>query len=110
MNNFKQKGDVLTFAAPYAVASGAGFLVGSIFAVATNAAASGASVEGLTEGVVELTALSTDTTTVGAKVYWDNTNKRITTTSAGNTLVGVAMNAKTSGQLTCLVYLDGSIR
>ena len=41
--HYLQDGDVLNFTAPYAVASGGGFLVGSLFAVALSAAASGAS-------------------------------------------------------------------
>ncbi len=110
MKNFIQPGDTLSLLAPYDVASGAGFLVGFIFAVASSAALSGAAVEGVREGVFELTALSTDTAAIGAKLYWDNTNKRLTTTSASNTLVGVATVAKTSGQTTATVLLDGAIR
>lgn len=110
MKNRTQDGETLTLAAPYDVASGAGMLVGSLFAVATSAALSGATVEACTEGVFVLTALSTDTASVGAKLYWDNTNKRLTTTSASNTLVGVATVAKTNGQTTATVYVDGCIR
>lgn len=110
MANRIQEGDNLTFTAPYAVASGDGFLVGSIFAVAHTAAASGATVTGAVEGVFPITTLSTDTATVGTKAYWDNTNKRITTTLISNTLVGVFMNAKASGETVSLVYIDGCIR
>ncbi len=42
MQNFLQEGRTLTLTAPYNVNSGGGMLVGSIFAVATNAASSGA--------------------------------------------------------------------
>ena len=52
MKNFVQNGDVLTLTAPYALTAGAGFKLGSIIAVATSAADSGATVEGLTTGVV----------------------------------------------------------
>lgn len=107
MNNYIQPGDVVTLTAPYAVASGAGMLVGSLFAVASSAAANGATVEGKTTGVFDLAALSTDTATVGAKLYWDNTNKRLTTTASGNSLVGVALAAKASGETTARVRLDG---
>lgn len=34
---------------------------------------------------------------VGAKVYWDDTNKRTTTVSTDNTLIGVAVEAVASG-------------
>lgn len=107
MRNFVQEGDTVTLTAPYAVASGAGLLVGSIFAVAAAAADNAASVEAQVEGVFDLTALSTDTGSVGAKVYWDNTNKRCTVTATDNSLIGVLLAAKTSGQTTMRVRLNG---
>lgn len=110
MKNFVAVGDILSLLAPYAVTAGDGFLVGSLFAVAATTAANGAAVEGLTEGVFDLAALSTDTATVGTKLYWDNTNKRLTTTLTSNTLVGVAAAAKANGDTTARVYLDGAIR
>lgn len=106
MKNFVQCGDTVTMTAPYAVASGGGFLVGALFAVAAYAAASGATVEGVTEGVFDLTALSTDTATVGAKAYWDDTNKRITTAASGNSLVGVFLLAKANGDTAARVRLN----
>lgn len=106
MKNYVQDGDTVTLTAPYAVASGAGMLVGSLFAVAAYAAASGAAVEGVTEGVFDLTALGTDTATVGAKAYWDDANKRITTTASGNSLVGVFLLAKANGDTTARVRLN----
>lgn len=107
MKNFVQPGDTLTVTAPYDVASGAGMLVGLIFAVAAFAALSGAQVEGVTKGVFDLTALNADTATVGAAIYWDNTNKRCTTTSSGNTKIGVATQAKANGDTTVRVRLNG---
>jgi len=103
MKNYVQPGDNLDLVAPYDVASGAGFLVGSIFAVASAIALSGAAVVGVTEGVFTLAKATGEAWTVGAKLYWDNTNKRLTTTSSGNTLVGVAtkaaLSADTSGNI-----------
>jgi len=111
MNNFIQDGDRITVTAPYALASGAGCLVGSLFGVSCAAYANGATnAELATEGVFDITALSTDTGTAGAKMYWDNTNKRLTTTSAGNTLVGCLTAAKANGETTARVYIDGTIR
>lgn len=108
MKNYIQAGENLEVAAPYDVASGAGALVGSIFGVAFNTALSGASVVLGTEGVYDLTALNTDVATVGAKAYWDNTNKRITITSSSNTYVGVFIKAKANGDTTAQVRLNGS--
>lgn len=110
MKNYVQEGCVVTLTAPYDVAAGAGLLVGSIFGIAASAALSGAVVEVSRDGVFDVTALSTDTATVGAKLYWDNTNKRLTTTASGNTLVGAATAAKASGDTTARVLLDGVIR
>ena len=107
MKNYVQDGETITLPAPYAVASGDGLLVGSIFGVAANAAANGANVEAKINGVYELTTLSTDTATPGTKAYWDNTNKRVTTTLTSNSLIGVFTVTKTSGQATSFVRLNG---
>ncbi len=106
MKNYLQEGDVITVAAPYALASGDGALVGSLFGVATNAAANGANVELLIEGVVKLTTLSTDTGTVGTKMYWDNTNKRATITATSNSLIGVLVAAKGAGETVSTIRLN----
>ena len=110
MKTFQARGDIVTLTADRAMAQGDGLLNGAIFAVATDAAANGAAVECKRDGIFTITALNTDTGTVGTKMYWDNTNRRVTTTSAGNTLVGALMAAKTNGQTTATVLLDGVIR
>lgn len=104
MKNFIQPGEALTLIAPYDVASGGGFLVGSIFAVASIAAVNGAEVVGRTVGVYDLPK-ATGAVTQGAKLYWDNTNKVLTTTASGNTLVGTAVRAQQSGDATARVRL-----
>lgn len=53
--------------------------------------------------IVEFDAPSASTWSAGAAVYWDNTNKVLTTTASGNTLIGRAIRAKTNGQLTNLI-------
>jgi predicted RecA/RadA family phage recombinase len=110
MKTFQAKGDIVTLTADRALAQGDGLLVGAIFAAACDAAANGAQVECIRFGVVTMTTLSTDTGAIGAKMYWDNTNKRLTTTVGSNTLVGALMAAKTAGQTTSTVVLDGTIR
>jgi predicted RecA/RadA family phage recombinase len=101
--NYVQPGDTLTFIAPYAVASGAGFLVGAQFAVALNDAFINAPVEGRTAGVWDLTKATGEAWTAWTKIYWDNTNKRCTTTASGNTLIGLctqgAASAATVGRV-----------
>ncbi len=106
--NFVQQGSVLTLTAPYALSSGDGFKVGSILAVAAADAASGATVEGITEGVFTLPKLSTGVVAVGDQLYWDDTNKEVTLTDISNTLIGVATTAAGNGVTTVNVRLNGS--
>jgi predicted RecA/RadA family phage recombinase len=97
MKNYVQPGNTITLTAPYAVASGEGLLIGSIFGVASGTAALGETVETALVGVFDLTKVGSQAWTAGAKVYWDNTNKRCTTVSTDNTLIGVATEAVASG-------------
>ena len=97
MKNFVQPGNTITLTAPYAVASGEGLLVGSIFGVAAGSAASGDPVEAALVGIFDITKIGSQAWTVGAKVYWDDTNKRCTTVSTDNTLIGAAVAAVASG-------------
>lgn len=103
-----QPGEVLELAAPYDRSAGQGALVGSIFGVCTLDALSGASVPMSTEGVFDLAKTSAQAWTVGAKIYWDDTAKECTTTSAGNTLIGVAVAAAANPSSTGRVRLNGS--
>ena len=108
MKNFVHGGDKLALVAPYAVAAGAGFLVGAIFAVAYSDAANGADVLGATEGVFDLKAAAADTPAQGAVAYWDNTNKQVTTTATSNTKIGVFVVAKAGGATVGTVRLNGA--
>jgi len=97
MRNYVQDGDRIEVAAPYALTSGDGALVGSLFGVAMSDAANGADVVLQTTGVVELTKVGSQAWTVGVKVYWDDGNTRCTTVSTSNTMIGVATAAVASG-------------
>ncbi len=97
MKNAVQNGEFITVAAPAAVTSGDGVLVGSLFGVAVADAASGADVTLAMTGVYALTKVGSQAWTVGAKIYWDNSNKRCTTVTTSNTLIGVATAAVGSG-------------
>ena len=110
MKNKIQPGNVLTLTAPRALSSGGGFLVGSIFAVATSDAASGASVEGDTVGVFDLSKAAV-APTAGALAYWDNTAFVVTNTSnsGANKLIGAFTQAAASGDATGRVKLTGQV-
>ncbi|MEF9412513.1 DUF2190 family protein [Ralstonia sp. SM1864_UCD524_TZ4] len=109
MKNYIQQGDTLTLTAPYAVNAGDAVLVGKIFGVAIASIAAGADGEFVTEGVFDLSALGTDTPGQGAVLYWDSTNKRLTTTATSNTRVGVATTAKAAGGTTVRIKLDETV-
>lgn len=104
MKNFEQPGDALELTAPYARNSGEGALIGAIFGVAVDNVASGARGVFWTEGVFSL-AKATGAISEGAKVWWDNTNRVITTTATGNQAVGVAVAAAASGDATVRVKI-----
>lgn len=97
IGNEVSPGNTITLTAPYAVASGDGLLIGSIFGIAAEAAALGETVEAALVGVFNITKVGSQAWTVGARVYWDETNKRCTTVATDNTLVGVAVEAVASG-------------
>ncbi len=110
MKNYVQPGNTITLTVPYAVASGDGLLVGSIFGIAAGAAASGEPVETALVGVFDLKKVASQAWAAGDKVYWDNTNKEATKTATGNTLIGVATEAVAggAGDVIGRVRLNGS--
>ena len=110
MKNYVSDGENITVAAPAALNSGDGVLVGSLFGVASSTVASGAQVAIVVEGVFTLPKAASQAWTVGAKVYWDATNNRCTTVATGNTLIGVATAAVAggAGDTTGTVRLNGA--
>ena len=92
MKNYVSTGDSVECpAAPYALASGAGCLAGTLFGVAVAAAASGAPVVLQTAGIFDLPKAASQAWTFGAKIYWDDTAKVCTTTVASNKEIGKAV-------------------
>jgi len=107
MKNFVQEGNVLTLPAPYDVASGGGFQVGALFAIATTDAASGTPVEGSMKGVFTLPKTSAQAWAVGVRVYWDDTNKRCDSDSTKGGLIGVATAVSANPSTVGYVRLNG---
>ena len=97
MKNYVQPGNTITLTAPYAVVSGDGLLVGSIFGIASRTAALGESVETALTGVFDITKIGSQGWTAGARIYWDDTNTRATNVATSNTLIGVATEAVAGG-------------
>lgn len=111
MINFVKKGEIVTRTAPGGgVLSGTAYLIGSLLVVATVDADAADSFEGLVTGVVTLPKPTGQAWTEGLKLYWDDSAKKITSTSGGNTLVGVADAAAASADTEGDVRLDGVAR
>src|SRR5579885_2814703 len=112
MKNFVQDGEIVVVPAPYALASGQGAKVGQLFGVAVADAAQNADVPLKTCGVFDLPKVGSQAWTVGALVYWDDTNKRCTTVATGNLLIGAAVAAVDGGvgSTTGRVRLNGTAR
>jgi predicted RecA/RadA family phage recombinase len=109
MNNYIQDGDTLTLVAPYNVASGAGFLVGAIFAVAARTVLAGNQVEGVREGVFTLPKTAAQAWAQGDKIYWDDINKRCDSDSTIGLLIGAASEAAANPSDTGVIVLTSSI-
>jgi len=107
--NYIQDGETVDMAAPYAVASGAGALVGSLFGVSLTTLANGAIGSFRTCGVFDLAKVSAQAWAVGDKIYWDNTAKLATTVLTSNTLIGVAVKAAANPTSTGNVRLNGTV-
>ena len=109
MRNYVQPGDMITFTAAAALASGAGVLVGALFGVsASDYAAGETNAEMKTTGVFDLAADPAATAAIGAKAYWDDANKRVTATAAGATAIGCFVLAKVATARTARVRLNGT--
>ena len=108
MKNFVLEGKTLTLLAPYALTSGQGLLVGSIFGVASADAAISTEVEAVLEGVFTLTKATGAAWTVGALIYWDNVARNCTTVLTSNKLIGVAQAAALIGDTVGNVRLNAA--
>jgi predicted RecA/RadA family phage recombinase len=108
MRNFIQPGNSLAIAVPYAsgVTAGQGVLVGALFGVAATDGAQNATIEAQTQGVFDITKQPSLAITAGARVFWDDTNRRITTTATGNFQVGIATQAALAADTTVRMWLN----
>ena len=92
---------------PYAggILSGQGMLVGALFGVAAVDGAQNAVIEIATKGVFDLAKEPSLAIGAGARVFWDNANRRITTTATGNFQVGLAVQAALAADTTARIVL-----
>ncbi len=99
-------GEVIDYVAGSAISSGQILLIGLRIGVALTSIANGATGAAQVKGIFTIAKLSTDVVAQGALLYWDNTNSRLTTTSAGNTLAGYATKAAGNGVTTVEINLN----
>jgi predicted RecA/RadA family phage recombinase len=98
MKNFVQPGESVEFTAPVGgVTSGVGVQIGELLVIATVTAAAGARFNGLVEGVITHAKAPSQAWAEGARVYWDEGNKRFTTSASGNLPAGYAVAAVGAG-------------
>lgn len=110
MKNFIQKGVTVPLIAAVAVSGGAFVIQGVLCGIAQHDAAVGESVEVLLEGVVEVQKTSAEAWTAGAPVYLDPANLVATVVAtAGNILIGAAIEAAADPSSTGIMRLNGSV-
>jgi predicted RecA/RadA family phage recombinase len=94
------------FAATGATVAKVPFLEGGKVFIPLNSADAGASNEHVFQSEVSDAAKApAEAWAVGQSLYWDNANKRFTTTSAGNTLCGTAIQPAQAAATTSPIFL-----
>jgi len=115
MKNYIQRGENITFPAPYDVVSGApaliGGVAGGIVGIASTNALAGEDCAFVRIGVFTPLPKAAGVAWVAGstKLYFDNAAKNFTTVAAGNTLVGVAAAGALAADTTGSVLLTGQI-
>ncbi|MEM7015833.1 MAG: DUF2190 family protein [Pseudomonadota bacterium] len=108
MKTYIQEGSRLEYnnATGSDIASGAVVLVGSLVGVAEDKIPDTEDGILMLRGVHKLDKTTSQSWSQGAKLYWDDTNKKFTTTASGNTLCGNVWKAAASADTTGEVRLQ----
>ena len=106
MKNFVQPGLSVPMPMPYDRTTGQGVLVGALFGVVAVDALTGVTAEVAVSGVFDITKEPALAIAAGVRVFWDNTNRRITATATGNFQVGIATQAALAADATVRVWLN----
>ena len=107
MKTFVQPGLSVPLPMPYDRSSGQGVLVGALFGVVAVDALTGVTAEVAANGVFDITKEAPLVIAVGARVFWDNTNKRVTTVATANFAIGHAVAAAAAADTIARVRLSG---
>src|SRR5688572_7878767 len=94
MKNWIQPGRAIDIVAPYTVPAGSGVKVGTALrGVAQDDLTNAQPGVIVTDGVVEIAKTPALAIAVGDRLFWDDTNKVVNVTAAGQICVGVAVEA-----------------
>jgi len=110
MKNFVQPGLSVPLPVPYDRTSGQGVLVGALFGVVAVDALTGATAEVAVNGVFDITKEAPLVIAVGARVFWDNTNKRVTTTATANVTTTATANVAIGHAVVAAAGADTTVR
>jgi predicted RecA/RadA family phage recombinase len=105
-------GEAWDLPVPYAggITSGQGMQVGAfLFGIAQASAPQNANVAVDFEGVYRVTKEAPLVIAQGAKLWWDNTNRRVTTTATSNIAAGVALAAALSADTEVLMLVGARV-
>lgn len=108
MKNYVQRANSIDLVAANTVKGGDVVVQGTLIGVAVSDGDGVNKIAVTLTGVFELPK-ATGAVTVGVALYFDATNKVVTTTSSGNTAIGPAFSAAASGDATVLVALKNGL-
>lgn len=108
--SYKGPGETLSLLAPYDVAAGDGAQVGSIFGVACEDYdySDGDTGQFVTCGEFYLAKVTTETWTLGQKIYWDNSAYLCTSVATAGMLIGCATATTANPSTRGYVRLNGA--
>lgn len=108
MKNFIHTGDRAALTAPAGGAiSGQPMLVGSLFAIPSKSAAEGEFVPVMLEGTFRIAKATDISISEGQKIYWNDSERHVTTTASGNKKIGAAVENVSTAATMIKVRLDG---
>ncbi len=105
MNNYVQPGKTLDYTHTAVVASGVAVLIGTVLVIPGANAGIGVPFPGTIDGVFNIVCATGTAWTMNTPVYWDDTNKRVTTTATGNTKIGMVAAPKVAAAAVGAVKL-----
>ena len=82
------------------------FLLGDLLVIPVKSGLSGQTVACVAQGNVLVPKTTGTAISVGVKVYWNDTDKKITTTASGNKHVGYATYGAASGDTEIAILLN----